>query len=475
MAKDGKRCWPMVLVAAVLGCGLAQDALAKDLLWGGDTRQSRVLTVYSDGFAQVEESRVGTLPKGLCRLRLADVASGIVPESAILRGEKLSIVEMSVRPPFTDPHGLLVQSIGKTVRLVRQDPRTGEDKSENAVLLSVEPHPILRVGDRLEINHPGRIVLPITPETPMPGQAFLDFTLDNAAPAQRQLTLQYLVPGLRWQADYTAVYNEEKNLLDLSGWIGIANGSDDSFDGVSLRVVSGNVARVVEQPRAGAFRAEAKPMLVDEPLRPPMVAGYRLYPVARKVSIDAGERKQIAFLDRSAVPVARSYRVVDPVGVFRSAPGEWPRRGAFLRLIFDNTVPSGNGLPLPAGVVRVTAVRPNEADLFLGEDRIEHVPEGAPVEVQLGRVVDVAYSARRMDFRAVSRSTSEQHFNVTLFNDGEREANIELTQTFPGQWSIFDEDTAHVRRDAQTAAWNVIVPPHRSTNITFWVRNTIGN
>jgi hypothetical protein len=206
-----------------------------------------------------------------------------------------------------------------------------------------------------------------------------------------------------------------------------------------------------------------------------MVAGYRLYSVAKSISIEAGERKQIAFLDRGAVPVKRSYRVVDPVGVFRSSPGEWPRRGAFLRLGFDNVASTGNNLPLPAGVVRVTAARPNEADLFLGEDRIEHVPEGAPVIVQLGRVVDVAYEAKRLEFRDISRSASEQHFNITLINDGNRPANVEVSQTFPGQWSIFDEDASYVRRDAQTAVWTVNIAPHERTNITFWVRNTIGN
>ncbi len=466
MTDCGKGRWPLVLAALVCCCA-ADGAAAKDLSWGRETRESRVLTVFSDGFAQVEETRAGVLPKGMCRLRLADVSSGIVPESAILRDEKLSVVEMSVRPPLTDPHGLLALSIGKTVKVVRQDPRTGDDKTEIATLLSAEPRPILRIGDRLEINHPGRIVLPITPDTTMPGAAVLDFTLESAISAKRALTLQYLLPGLRWQADYAAIYDEAKGLIDLSGWIGVANGSDDSFDGVALRVVAGNVSRVFDQGRVASFRSAAKTTVMDETLRPPMVAGYRLYPVAKSVSIEAGERKQIAFLDRAAVPTERSYRVIDPVGVFRSAPGEWPRRGAFLRLSFDNAVSSGVNLPLPAGVVRVMAARANEADLFLGEDRIEHVPEGAPVVVQLGRVVDVAYEAKRLEFRDISRSASEQHFSVTLINDGDRTAEVEVSQTFPGRWSIFDEDATHTRRDAQTAVWKASVPARGRTNISF--------
>ncbi len=382
---------------------------------------------------------------------------------------------MSVRPPLTDPHGLLMRAIGKTVKAVRQDPRTGEDWSENAILLTVEPHPILRIGDRLETNYPGRIVLPVTSETSMPGAAILDFMLDSALASKRELTLQYLLPGLRWQADYAAIYDETKNLLNLSGWIGVSNGSDDSFEDVTLRVVSGNVARITDRGSVGAFRAVSKGAVMGEAVRPPMVAGYRLYPVAKGIAIAAGERKQIAFLDRAVVPVSRSYRVVDPVGVFRSVPGEWLRRGAFLRLEFENVNGSDPGLPLPAGVMRVMAARANDADLFLGEDRIGHVADGGSVVVQLGRVVDVAYEARRLDFRDISRSASEQHFSLTLINDGDRPAEVEVAQTFPGQWSIFDDDAAHVRRDAQTAVWKAFIPANGRTNITFWARITTGS
>jgi hypothetical protein len=106
MTDGGKGRWSLVLAVLLWNC-MADVAAAKDLSWGRETRESRVQTVFSDGFAQVEETRVGVLPKGTCRLRLADVSSGIVPESAILRGDKLSVVEMSVRPPLTDPHGLL--------------------------------------------------------------------------------------------------------------------------------------------------------------------------------------------------------------------------------------------------------------------------------------------------------------------------------------------------------------------------------
>lgn len=459
------------VVAVVAASGSA--AAADERVWGAETLESRVLTVYADGFAQVEETRSGDLPKGTLRLRIGDVASGIVPESAILRGDRLAVKDMSIRPSLVDPHALLVDALGKTVKAVRTDPRTGEDKTENAILLVIDPKPILRIGDRIEVNYPGRIVLPATADTPMPGAAQLDYGLESAGAGKRALTLQYLVPGMRWQADYAAVYDESKGQLALNGWIGISNGTDDSFRDVQLRVVSGNVSRVADSGDVTAFRAKAA--MADEAMRPQAISGYRLYPVSKSVSIDAGERKQVAFLDRAAIPVKRSYRIVDPVGVFRSAPGFWPRRGAFLRLAFDNTVAGGVTPPMPAGVMRVMAYRPTEADLFLGEDHIDHTPEGAQVVAQLGRVVDVAYEASRLEYRDISRSASEQRFSVTLFNDGERPAEVEVAQTFPGQWTIFEEDATHTRRDAQTAVWKAVVEPRQRTSITFWVRISTGS
>jgi hypothetical protein len=416
------------------------------------------------------------LPKGPVRLRVADVASGIVPESAILRGEKVAVRELSMRPSLVDPHALLAAALGKTVKAVRQDPRTGEDKVENATLLMAEPRPVLRIGDRIEIDYPGRIVLPTTPDMPMPGSAQLDFLLESGIASRRGVTLQYLMPGLRWQADYAALYDEARGRVSLSGWISIANGSDDSFHDVSLRVVAGNVARVADQGNVATFRAQPKMAMMEESMRPPAVAGYRLYPVSKSVSIEAGERKQVAFIERDEIPVRRTYRIVDPVGVFRSAPGNWPRRGAFLRLAFDNVAEAeGTGMPMPAGTVRVMSLRSGDADLFLGEDRIDHTPEGGEVVAQLGRVVDVGYEARRLDYRDISRNASEQRFTISLYNDGERPAEIEVAQTFPGQWAIFEEDTAHTRRDAQTAVWKAEVQPKQRTSITFSVRITTGS
>ncbi len=462
-----------VMVATAIGAPAHAD---DGQVWGADTLTSRVLTIYADGFAQVEEVRSGDIPKGSLRLRISDVASGIVPESAILRGDKVTVREMSMRPSLVDPHALLIGALGKTVKAVRQDPRTGEDKVENATLLVLEPRPVLRIGDRIEINYPGRIVLPATADMPMPGSAQLDFGVESTLAARRGLTLQYLLPGLRWQADYAALYDEAKDQLSVNGWISVANGSDDSFRNVSLRVVAGNVARLSEPNEMATFRAQPKMAMMDESMRPPAVAGYRLYPVSKAVSIDAGERKQVAFLERGVIPVRRTYRIVDPVGVFRAAPGSWPRRGAFLRLAWDNLPnATGVGIPLPAGTVRVMALRNGEADLFLGEDRIDHTPEGGEVVAQLGRVVDVGYEARRLDYRDISRNASEQRFTLTLFNDGERPAEIEVAQTFPGQWAIFEEDTTHTRRDAQTAVWKAVVQPKERTSITFSVRITTGS
>lgn len=463
--------------AMALTVALGAPALAEsERVWGAGTLSSRVLTVYTDGFAQVEEVRTGDLPKGPVRLRVADVASGIVPESAILRGEKVAVRELSMRPSLVDPHALLAAALGKTVKAVRQDPRTGEDKVENATLLMAEPRPVLRIGDRVEIDYPGRIVLPTTPDMPMPGSAQLDFLLESGVASKRGVTLQYLMPGLRWQADYAALYDEARGRVSLSGWISIANGSDDSFHDVSLRVVAGNVARVADQGSVATFRAQPKMAMMDESMRPPAVAGYRLYPVSKSVSIEAGERKQVAFIARDEIPVRRTYRIVDPVGVFRSAPGSWPRRGAFLRLAFDNVAETaGTGMPMPAGTVRVMSLRSGDADLFLGEDRIDHIPEGGEVVAQLGRVVDVGYEARRLDYRDISRNASEQRFTISLYNDGERPAEIEVAQTFPGQWVIFEEDTVHTRRDAQTAVWKAVVQPKQRTSITFSVRITTGS
>lgn len=455
----------MCAVAAVSG---PLAAHAAEATWTGATLQSRVLTVYSDGVAQVEETRAGDLPQGKLDLRITDVAGGLVAESVALRGDQVAVREVSVPPAQPDPRLLLTAAIGKTVRAVRVDPRTGEDHVETATLLAVEPQSVLRIGDRLEFNYPGRIVLPVTPDMVLDGTARLDFSLDSAKAGKRSLILQYLLPGLRWQADYVARYDEATQKLSLDGWISVLNGSEDDFSKVALRVVSGTVAREAGPVAPVAMRAMAKAESADI-AKPQAVSGYHLYPVAKSFSIVSGERRQIAFVSRDGVPVTRTYRVADPVAVFRSAPAMWPRRGALLRLSFENAAE----VPLPAGVMRVLASRSGDADVFLGEDRIGHTSPDGNVEVLLGRAVEVAYEAKRTDYREISRTVNEQSYEITLINDGEAAAAVEMTQTFPGQWAISGDTAGFSQRDAQTALWKLTVPPHGRSVVKFSVRVTM--
>src|SRR3546814_438109 len=143
---------------AVLSAALPLHAAgAQDLPLSAESRRSLVLTVYNQNLGLVSETRRVDLPAGETLLAIEDVSGLLQPETVLLAAPGLRILEQSLAADLLTPERLLEASLGETVQFIRSHPETGVDMVQEARVLSLAGGVVLPIGDRIEINPPGRI------------------------------------------------------------------------------------------------------------------------------------------------------------------------------------------------------------------------------------------------------------------------------------------------------------------------------
>ena len=88
-----------------------------------------------EGFALISETRAVQLPAGMSRLRFEGVADGIEPASAIVTGLD-EVIEKNRDAALLSPSALMSAAVGKSVVLLRTNPKTGKLERLPGTILS---------------------------------------------------------------------------------------------------------------------------------------------------------------------------------------------------------------------------------------------------------------------------------------------------------------------------------------------------
>ncbi len=462
--------------AVFLGSLLAVPALAEtpEISVGAEARETLSLTVYNQNLALVVERRRAELPAGAARLRLSDVSPQLQPGSVSLSGPDLRVLELSSHFDLLTPYRLLEASLGRTVRLARFNPMTGEETVEEATVLSVQDGVVLKVGERIEAERGDfggglrRLIFDEIPaglaETP---------TLGALVESQggKAVTLSYLTGGLTWQADYIASLDEAAGTLAISGMATLTNSSMTAYPGARLRLVAGTVNRAggPVQPMARAAMKATLSMAEAAEMAPQAEGELYVYDPGRAVSLLPQETKQVALLTASEVPFEQEFRL-EGLASLLGRGGEIEPVKAQNLLRFKNDEEAGLGKPLPAGILRAYGLGGEAPPLFLGEDRIRHTAKGQEVEVALGQAFDVTGEARQTAFEQLAAGSFEAAQEVTLRNAKARAVSVKVTGDLPPGWKMLDQSANHETETATRVAWTLEVPAGGETVLTFKVR-----
>ena len=165
-------------------------------------QQQVAVTIYNQNLALVKDLRLIKLERGFNKLALREVSAKIRPETALLRSINgvggLRVIEQNFDFDLLTPHKLLEKYVGRSVRLIKTHPQTGVERIEQAVVLSTNNGVVLRVGNRIEVGIPGRLVFDSVPEN-LRDRPTLVMQLHSPTSGARRLELSYLTGGLSWK------------------------------------------------------------------------------------------------------------------------------------------------------------------------------------------------------------------------------------------------------------------------------------
>ncbi|WP_395021659.1 DUF4139 domain-containing protein [Dongia sp.] len=464
----------VALLAATL---TTTQAFADEVSVGTDQQTGVAVTIYNSDLALIRDQRKVDLKSGLNELAFIDVSAAIRPETALLtaQGGGFTVTEQNFDFDLLTPQKLLEKSVGGTIRVIRTNPTTGEDSSEEAKVLSVaQGMVVLQIGDRIETAMPGRLVFSAVPPNLRARPTLVTKALSEKA-GPTTVALSYLSHGLSWRADYVASLSADEKTLDLNGLVTLTNQSGVTYKDAKLQLVAGQVNQVQEymelqmdiQQAAGA-PAESPPAMTQE-----QAFEYHLYRLSTPVTIQQNQTKQVAMMAAAGVPVSKQYLLTNAADVWNRYGydyGESARINATVKLKFVNDEKSQLGMPLPKGIVRVYKADSQGEAVFVGEDSIDHTPKNEDVSLTLGQAFDITARTKQTDYERLSDRIFENEYEIEIKNAKREVVTVDLREHMPGEWKILKESQAHKKLDAYTAGWLVNVPAEGSAKLSYRVR-----
>ncbi|MEG3145003.1 hypothetical protein U1839_10075 [Sphingomonas sp. RT2P30] len=395
---------------------------------------------WPSGYALITETRTIAVPAGRAVLRFEGVAQGMLPETAIVTGLPRGVVEKNRDARLLSPAALIDAWLKRRVTIRRTNRKTGKVTTGEAI---IESGPgggvLLTTASGVEAlgcsGLPEKLSYPAVPAD-LAARPTLSVVTDSPGASTVTLQLSYLAQGFDWSANYVVRVAPDGRTLDLFAWLTMANGGSEGFSGAHAQAVAGGLHReaAAEQPEgiAPELRLECWPMddtathpkwridplplpksgegeaydvivtaqrqkrvmyapvpiaVVSSAAPSLMVArqeelgDLKLYRIPEPVTVAARSRKQVAMIDRSAVPF-------ETVHLGQFAPGQPESVPTAVVLRAKNRSEDHLGLPLPAGGVAVFAPRGDTA-LLIGESDVADRAVGEEIEFGAGTSADV--------------------------------------------------------------------------------------
>ncbi len=382
-----------------------------------------------NSFALITETRTVDIPPGIVTIRFEGVASGIIPQSAIILGAPVS--EKNRDAALLSQRGLLDAFTGQRVILKRTDPATGKAFEESATIRSAPDRVIVQTVRGFEAMYCSGLNQTLlfggVPRT-LSATPVLSMTTKLQEGGRRTITLAYLARNFDWNANYIGQLSPDATELSLFAWLTMASGDDTSFVDAQAAAVAGRVNRVEgsqdEESGDSPYLNRSYgcwPMATtstDQPAPPPppsalggmapivmemeydkarasmdgmiVVTGNRiavredlgdlkLYSIPFPVTVAARSQKQVAFLSKPKVTGKMLYRVSMQYG----DPGD-----VEMLFRFRNTLENGVGEPLPAGQVALFQHAAGR-QMLVGEARIEDKTLNEDVDLVFGQASNV--------------------------------------------------------------------------------------
>ena len=449
-------------------------------------RDSVAVTIYNQGTALVQDRRTYDFAIGDNLINFTDVAALIDPTSvsfiSLSDPAGTSVIEQNYIYDLVGTTALLRRYVDETIQVSTDDGTVYQGQ-----LLSGSGEIILRSDDGGVVVISQDDVRDIQfPELPsgLITRPTLRWLVGSANGGEQQVELTYLTGGINWTADYNILLATDNSSLDLNGWVTLNNSSGTAFQDATVKLVAGDVNRV--QAQAPDVRAvEIDFTAADNAgatVEQREFFEYQLYEIARNVTVGNNETKQVEFITGTDIQ-ANTFFVYDGSPRFFGYSSFFFDQfygqtgitdvGNFLE--FTTDAEGGPGADLPAGRIRVYQEDVDGAALLIGENRIDHTPEGEDVQIFLGNAFDLVGERTQTGFQQIGNNVVEESFEIRLRNrkdDETVEIRVPERMTRWSNWEIINSNMEFEQVNAFAIEFRADVSAGEEVVITYTVRYT---
>ena len=451
------------------------------------------LTVYNQGFALVKETREIMLKHGKQKITLFDIAKKIDPTSVSLRSLKkknaLRILEQNYRYDPVTTSAILKKVVGSKIKLTR----TLQDGRKEVIIGTLLSEPssykstygghqgmVLQTDDgRILLNPTGEIEVASIP-TELAVKPRLIWDLNSTVEGNHPIELNYITKGISWNADFTLTLEHDQVKAGIQGWVTLNNRSGTGFKNAKLKLLAGNIkkARSTKSKYAyekAAFMA-APTRASTKSFAQKSIADYHLYTLSWPTTIMDKEIKQVSFIRKNSIPVAKRL-VIDPMKSYGSYYPSSSARGTGkfkpdIHLEFTNTEKNQLGIPLPAGRIRVFQKEESGSVQLIGEDNIQHTPTGEKLKLVIGKAFDIVAERKRTNYQSTRKEKGKpryvfQDFEIHMRNNKNKAETVHLVERHWGEWQINNSNLEYQKIDSNTVQFSLLLKPKESRKIIF--------
>ncbi len=437
-------------------------------------RKAVSITVYNSDFGLVREVRdMQGLPNGLVALEFRDVASTIQPQTVAVKAlgkGGFSVLEQNYRFDLLTPETLLEKYVGRNVRAYRYHEATGKEDVVDAKLLSVANGNILQIGQEITFNYPGRLAFTELPPN-LIAKPTLVWLVESGVPDQ-SIEVSYIAQSMSWSADYVLVLDEKEASAELVGWVTLVNNSGTSYRGAALKLVAGDVNRVMPQANGMRLEKSGRAMVASAPaFQEEGLLEYHLYTLERPTDVLDREQKQVTLLEASGVGVEKKLIFFGQQYWYQGRYGEVVKdQKVSVYLDFQNSAANHLGMPLPKGTLRVYKADKSQAKQFVGEDAIDHTPRDEKVRIKAGEAFDVVADRKQMSWSSLGNCSAESAWSIEVRNHKDEDIKVEVREPVGGDWTIVNSSHPPLKDDAQTFHFDVSVPKQGKAQVKYTLR-----
>lgn len=421
------------------------------------------VSIYNNNLGLVREVRALDLNKGLQEYRFVDVAAQIDPTSVhfktIESTSDVSLLEQNFEYDLIGTDRLLQKYIDKEIHALIKDGLLVEGTLLNAqggdVILKTKEDQIRVVKSAVLES----IIFPSLPQG-LITKPTLVWLLDSKKGGKQNAEISYLTKGVNWHAEYVAVVNDKDTALDLAGWVSIENNSGATYDQAKIKLIAGDV-NVVQPSRL--HKADYSGLMLAEAAAPQFEEKeffeYHLYTLQRPATIKDRQIKQLSLFSPQTASVVKLF-IYD---------GQQNGNKVNVKLELKNSTSNGLGMPLPQGKVRVYKKDSDEAQEFIGEDKIDHTPKDEMIRLLMGNAFDITGERIVKDSRQISKNSRQQTIEITLRNHKKENVNITIVEHFYGNYSFIGPTPPVIKKTADRAEFAVEVTADAEKTFSYTV------